>query len=123
MRYDETANWGNKDEQTDEVEFQELRKWLQNLQKSVAAVDQDLYIDVLSNLIANTFQSLDQLGANMDWRDLDLALHELDLFGELSVPNRGLAAKSKPSTAAQSRMVALMSKMMESSTSGHSLPY
>lgn len=117
MRYDETANWGNKEEQTDEVEFQDLRKWLQNLQKSVAAVDQDLYIDVLSNLIANAFQTLDQIGSNMDWRDLDLALHELDLFGELSIPNHGLSAKSKPSTAAQSRMVALMSKMMESSTS------
>ncbi len=117
MRYDETSNWGNKDEQTDEVEFQELRKWLQNVQKSVAAVDQDLYIDVLSNLIASAFQNLDQQGSNMDWRDLDLALHELDLFGELSLPNQGLAAKSKPSAAAAERMEALMRKMMESGMS------
>ncbi|KJR88662.1 exportin-T [Sporothrix schenckii 1099-18] len=114
MRYDETSSWGGENEQTDEAEFQELRKWLQNLQKSVAAVDQDLYIDVLSNLIANTFQSLDQQGANMDWRDLDLALHELDLFGELTLPNQGLTAKSKASAAASERMVALMGKMMES---------
>lgn len=114
MRYDETSNWGSKDEQTDEVEFQELRKWLQNLQKSVAAVDQDLYIDVLSNLIASGFQTLDQQGSNMDWRDLDLALHELDMFGELTLPNQGLAAKSKPSPAASERMVALMQRMMDS---------
>ncbi|CAK7269326.1 pre-tRNA nuclear export protein [Sporothrix epigloea] len=117
MRYDETSNWGNKEEQTDEVEFQDLRKWLQNLQKSVAAVDQDLYVDVLSNLIANAFQSLDQQGNNMDWRDLDLALHELDLFGELTLPNQGMTTRCKPSAAASERMVALMRKMMESGVS------
>ena len=53
MRYDETSSWGNEDEQTDEAEFQELRKKLQVLQKSVAAVNQNLYIEVLSNLDAN----------------------------------------------------------------------
>ncbi|OAA55590.1 tRNA exportin [Niveomyces insectorum RCEF 264] len=113
MRYDETITWGNKEEQTDEAEFQDLRKRLQNLQKSVAAVDQDLYIDVLSNLIASAFQTLDQQGTNVNWRDLDLALHELDLFGELSLPNQGVTAKSKPSAAAAARMAALMQKMME----------
>ncbi|KAG4218076.1 Exportin-T, partial [Phytophthora cactorum] len=79
MRYDETSSWGNEDEQTDEAEFQELRKRLQVLQKTVAAVDQDLYVDVLTNLVANTFQTLDEQGSQMDWRDVDLALHEMFL--------------------------------------------
>lgn len=114
MRYDETASWGNEDEQTDEAEFQELRKRLQNLQKSVAAVDQNLYLETLSNLVANTFQTLDQQGAQMDWRDLDLALYEMYLFGELALPNSGLAGKSQPSTAAAERLVLIMSKMVES---------
>lgn len=114
MRYDETASWGNEDEQTDEAEFQELRKRLQNLQKSVAAVDQDLYLETLSNLVANTFQTLDQQGSHMDWRDLDLSLYEMYLFGELALPNQGLAGKSQPSSAAAERLGLIMSKMVES---------
>ncbi|EMR61606.1 putative trna exportin protein [Eutypa lata UCREL1] len=87
MRYDETSSWGNEDEQTDEAEFQELRKRLQVLQKSVASVDEDLYIQVLSNLVGTTFQTLDQQGSHMDWRDLDLALHEMFLFGIANFPH------------------------------------
>jgi exportin-T len=114
MRYDETSSWGNENEQTDEAEFQELRKRLQVLQKGVAAVAQDLYVDILSNVVGNTFQTLDQQGGQMDWRDLDLALHEMYLFGELTVPNGGLYAKSQPSSVAAERLIIMMSKMVES---------
>jgi exportin-T len=114
MRYDETSSWGNEDEQTDEAEFQELRKRLQVLQKSVAAVDEGLYVEILSNVVGNTFQTLDQQGGQMDWRDLDLALHEMYLFGELTVPNGGLYAKSRPSSMAAERLIVMMSKMVES---------
>ncbi|KAL1871294.1 hypothetical protein VTK73DRAFT_2162 [Phialemonium thermophilum] len=114
VKYDETSSWGAEDEQTDEAEFQELRKKLQILQKSVAAVDQDLYIDILSTLVANTFARLDQEGSRMDWRDLDLALHEMYLFGELALPNSGLTPKSQPNSVASERLVAIMSKMIES---------
>ncbi|KAI1169840.1 Exportin-T [Nemania sp. FL0916] len=114
MRYDETSSWGNEDEQTDEAEFQELRKKLQVLQKSVAAVNQTLYIDVLSNLVANIFQSLDERGSQLDWRDLDLALHEMYLFGELAMPNQGLSTKNQPSPEASERLAAMMTKMVQS---------
>jgi exportin-T len=114
MRYDETSSWGNEDEQTDEAEFQELRKRLQVLQKSVAAVDQGLYVEILSNVVGNTFQTLDQQGGQMDWRDLDLALHEMYLFGELTVPNGGLYSKSQPSSVAAERLIVMMSKMVDS---------
>ncbi|KAI1437776.1 Exportin-T [Xylaria sp. CBS 124048] len=114
MRYDETSSWGNEDEQTDEAEFQELRKKLQVLQKSVAAVNQGLYIEVLSNLVANIFQSLDEQGSSLDWRDLDLALHEMYLFGELAMPNQGLSTKNQPSPEASERLAAMMTKMVQS---------
>lgn len=114
MRYDETASWGDEDEQTDEAEFSDLRKRLQNLQKSVAAVDQTLYLETLSTLVANTFERLDQQGSHMDWRDLDLALYEMYLFGELALPNTGLQGKSQPSAAAAERLVLIMSKMVDS---------
>jgi exportin-T len=114
MRYDETSSWGHEDEQTDEAEFQELRKKLQVLQKSVAAVNQNLYIEVLSNLVANIFQSLDEQGSQLDWRDLDLALHEMYLFGELAMPNQGLSTKNQPSPEASERLGAMMTKMVQS---------
>ncbi|KAI1206551.1 Xpo1-domain-containing protein [Annulohypoxylon truncatum] len=114
MRYDETSSWGSEDEQTDEAEFQELRKRLQVLQKTVAVVDQNLYVDVLSNLVANTFQTLDEQGSQMDWRDVDLALHEMFLFGELAMPNQGLGAKNQASPVASERLVAMMTKMVQS---------
>jgi exportin-T len=114
MRYDETSNWGNEDEQTDEAEFQDLRKKLQILQKSVASVDENLCIEFLSELVANMFATLEQQGPQMDWRDLDLALHEIYLFGELALPNMGLAQKSQPNTIAAERLAVMMSKMVES---------
>ncbi|UKZ51543.1 pre-tRNA nuclear export protein [Trichoderma virens] len=122
MRYDETTSWGNEDEQTDEAEFQELRRRLQYLQKTIAAIDQSLYMDVLSNLVATTFQSLDQAGSHMDWRDLDLALHEMYLFGELALPNQGLGTKNQPSSEASERLVVMMQKMVESGIANFSHP-
>lgn len=115
MRYDETSSWGHEDEQTDEAEFQDLRKRLQLLQKSVAAADHNLYVEVLSNLVANTFQRLDEQGSQMDWRDLDLALHEMYLFGESAMPSQVLGAnKNQPMTPAAERLMALMNKMIQS---------
>ncbi|KAK0646394.1 armadillo-type protein [Cercophora newfieldiana] len=114
MRYDETSSWGNEDEQTDEAEFMELRKRLQILQKTVAAVDQSLYIEFLTKLVADLFATLEQRGSQMDWRDLDLGLHEIYLFGELALPNAGLAHKSQPSPVAAERLAVMMSKMVES---------
>ncbi|PNP78287.1 hypothetical protein FNYG_08233 [Fusarium nygamai] len=122
MRYDETTTWGDEDELTDEAEFQELRRKLQNLQKSIAAIDQPLYMDMLSNLVATTFQTLDQQGSQMDWRDLDLALYEMYLFGELALPNQGLGTKNQPSTEASERLVVMMQKMVESGIANFSHP-
>ncbi|TAQ91289.1 hypothetical protein B7494_g460 [Chlorociboria aeruginascens] len=122
MRYDETSSWGNEDEQTDEAEFQELRKRLQVLQKTVAAVDEALYMDILSEVVASTFQQYDQQGGQMDWRDLDLALHEMYLFGELALTNGGLYAKSQPSTVASERLIIMMSKMVDSGLASFAHP-
>lgn len=114
MRYDETSNWGAEDEQTDEAEFHELRKKLHLLQKSVAAINQDLFVEVLTNLVASTFQTLEQQGSQMDWRDLDLALYEMFLFGEIAMPNAGQSSKNQVSSVASDRLGAIMSKLVES---------
>ncbi|KAJ2985283.1 hypothetical protein NUW58_g5620 [Xylaria curta] len=83
MRYDETSDWSNEDDETDE--FQQLRKGLRGLQKTFASMDADLFINVWSSLVEGTFRSLEEQGIHLNWRDLELALHEMHLFGELGI--------------------------------------
>jgi exportin-T len=114
MEYDETATWGEEDEQTDEAEFMELRKRLNILQQYVAAIDEQLYMDTLTRLVANTFNSLTTNMQKVDWRELDLALYGMYLFGDLATRNRGLYQKREPSSAASQRLIEMVTKMMES---------
>lgn len=114
MKYDETADWGDDDDGTDEAEFQELRKRLHVLQQAVAAVDEPLYMETLSRVVATTFNRLSPMDPKLTWRDLDLALYEMYLFGELAVKNGGLYQKSTPTSAASQYLVEMMSKLVES---------
>jgi exportin-T len=118
MEYDETASWGEEDEQTDEAEFLELRKRLHVLQQNVAAIDEQLYMNTLTQLVATTFGKVN--GAQkVDWRELDLALYEVYLFGDLATRNRGLYQKRDPSSVASQRLIEMMTTMMESSKCTH----
>ncbi|KZF25065.1 Xpo1-domain-containing protein [Xylona heveae TC161] len=114
MKYDETASWGTEDDETDEAEFQELRKRLQVLQQAVAAVDEVLYIGVLSNVIGDTFIRYSQSPSQLSWRDLDLALHEMFLFGEPAMRSGGLYHKGQPASLAAERLVQMMAQMVDS---------
>ena len=114
MKYDETSTWGNEDAQTDEAEFQELRKRLQVLQQAVAVVDEPLYIESITNVVGTTFERLQSQRGQLDWRDVDLAMHEMFLFGELAVKNGGLYSKTKPVSAAAEQLIGMMFKLVES---------
>ncbi|KAL4789997.1 Exportin-T [Aspergillus venezuelensis] len=114
MRYDETASWGDEDDQTDEAEFQELRKRLGTLQQIIASVDEGLYMGAVSEVVATTFENLRQSGSQLDWRDLDLALHEMFLFGETATKSGSLYAKGQPNNPSAERLVEMMQRMVES---------
>ncbi|KAL4760217.1 Ran GTPase-binding protein LOS1 [Aspergillus foveolatus] len=114
MRYDETASWGDDDDQTDEAEFQELRKRLGTLQQIVAAVDERLYMEAVSEVVATTFENMRQSGTQLDWRDLDLALHEMYLFGDSATKSGSLYNKGQPSGPSAERLVEMMLRMVES---------
>ena len=114
MRYDETSSWGEEDEQTDEAEFQELRKRLGVLQQIVASVDEHLYMDAVTEVVGTTFENLRQSGTQLDWRDLDLALHEMFLFGDIAVRAGSLYTKNQPNNPAAERLIGMMSRMVES---------
>ncbi|RMZ85317.1 hypothetical protein DV738_g61, partial [Chaetothyriales sp. CBS 135597] len=116
MRYDETASWGDDDDKTDEAEFQELRKRLASLQQSIAAADEQLYLDAVSGLVRDTFSKLRLQPTQLDWRDLDLALHQIFLLGDLAVRAGGLYQKNKPNSATAEKLVELMQEMVQSNT-------
>ncbi|KAL8892335.1 MAG: hypothetical protein Q9215_000734 [Flavoplaca cf. flavocitrina] len=113
MRYDETSSWGNEDAQTDEAEFQDLRKRLHVLQQTIATVDQNLYQDKLSAVVITTFENFQRDASRVDWRDLDLAMHEMFLFGEQGLKNGGLYSKSKPTSPAAERLIGMMFRLVE----------
>lgn len=121
MEYDETASWGEDDDQTDEAEFLDLRKRLHILQQNVAAIDEQLYMDTLTALVANTLNKISNNLNAIGWRELDLALYEMYLFGDLASRNKGLYAKRAPSSIAAGRLVEMMTRMMESSRCSRTL--
>ena len=117
MKYDETSEWGSELDQTDEAEFQDLRKRLHNLQQAVAAINEPLCIETVSNLVARCFDSFRSSGGQLDWRDLDLALHQMFLFGQLAVKNGNIYSKTKPISPAAERLIAMMFKLIEAGIS------
>jgi exportin-T len=110
MQYDETASWGDEDNETDEAEFQEMRKRLKVLQDSIALIDEPFYIKVLSGVIIGVFDRLSR-GENVNWRELDLAMYELFLFGESAVK---INTKVQPPSPAAVVLYELMVKMLNS---------
>lgn len=111
-KYDETSFWGQDDTQTDEAEFQELRKRLHVLQKAVAAVDEPMYVEKIRTVVVSTFDRFQSQNGQLDWRDLELAMHEMELFGELGY-RHGLYSKTKPVTLAAEQLIGMMFKLVE----------
>lgn len=111
MKYDETSIWGNEDAQTDEAEFQELRKRLQVMQQTIASVNDVLYIDTISSIVIGTIDKYQNEGGQLNWREIDLALHEMFLFGDHGLKNGGLYSKTKPVSPAAERLIGMMFKL------------
>lgn len=115
MKYDETSSWGNEDAQTDEAEFQELRKRLNVLQQAVYSANERLVMNKISNVMFTTFDRFQSQNGDVDWRTLDLALYEIYSFGELVSKDGGLYTKNKPASPAAELLVGMISRLLESS--------
>lgn len=117
-RIDDVRDFDGADDgdETEEAEWQDLRKRLSNLQQTIAATDEQLYIDAVSAMVNSTFESLQQHGRHLNWRDLELALHEMYLLGDLAVKSGGLYQKNKPNSPSAERLVRMMLLMVESQT-------
>lgn len=115
MKYDETASWGWEDggDESDEAEFQELRKKLNTLQQIIMAIDEKLYMDTLGAVVEGIFDKLRGGQTQVDWRELDLALHEVYLFGDLATKNRGIYQKRQPSSLAAEKLIKMVVEMLQ----------
>ena len=115
MRFDETSTWGDQDEQTDEAEFQELRKRLQVLQKTVATVDQNLFLEVYQQPGRQHVPDAGPAGGRR-WTggDLDVTLHEMTSLANCwRCPTRRCSENDRP-TAASERLAVMVKTMVES---------
>ena len=112
VKYDETAEWASEDTQTDEAEFQELRKRLHVLQQAVAAVDEAMYTQKITSLVVGTFATFKAQNGQSDWRNIELCLHQMYLFGELAMKNGGLYSKTKPVTPAAEQLIRMLFELM-----------
>jgi exportin-T len=113
MKFDDTATWGEEGEESDEAEFQELRKRLHNLQAQVTYIDEQLVTTTVSNLVQQTFRNY-ATGQSVDWRDLELALYQLHLFGEAAVKQANRNKISNPIAAAD-QLGAMVLEMINNS--------
>lgn len=114
MRYDDTYSWSEEEDDTDEAEFQELRKRLRVAQHNVAIIDEGLFMDKIASLVESAFERFRSERSKINWRDLDLAMVEMILIGELAVRNGGLYQKRTPSSAASQRLIHLTKLMLAS---------
>jgi len=113
MKYDDTSDWGVDDTRTEEAEFQELRKRLEVLQTIISAADDQLYIRTVQGVVTNAFEKLRSGIGELSWRDLDLALHEMYIFGSLAQKSGGLYNKNKPVTPAAEGLIAMLVMLVE----------
>ncbi|KAF2461280.1 armadillo-type protein [Lineolata rhizophorae] len=123
MKYDETSSWGEEDDETDEAEFQDLRRRLDVLQQIIASIDPSLYIDTMSRIVGTTLAQLNQGGFDrVDWRELELALHETFIFGDFAAKREGMYAKQEPTSAASARLIEMMRQIVESDVGNYPHP-
>ncbi|KAL1916477.1 uncharacterized protein VTP21DRAFT_5668 [Calcarisporiella thermophila] len=82
MKYDESANWGGDDDEEEEALFLEMRKGLKVFFDNIAAIDETLFSSFVLSAVVSTLDRFQEQGSKMDWRDLELALYVLYLYGE-----------------------------------------
>jgi len=114
-KYDADTNWGDEDEQSEEAEFEQLRRQLKTMQDAISTIDEHLFIDLMSQLVEGTFDRMQGGSNSVDWRDVDLALYEMSSFGEMAMRYGGLFAKGQPTGLPAERLINMLGKMMASS--------
>ncbi|CAM0141297.1 unnamed protein product [Umbelopsis sp. WA50703] len=82
MKYDEDTEWTDEsDEPEEEALFMEMRKNLKKFAEAIASINEELYVGYIRSMVLGTLEKY-EAGANLDWREVELCLYTLYLFGE-----------------------------------------
>lgn len=116
MRYGEDDEWDDEDVPGEENDFQEVRKRLNSLQQVIANTNQTLFMDAITDVVRAMFENMkraEAAGTVVDWKDLDLALHEMYLFGDMAMRGGSIYTKGIPNSPAAERLAEMMRVMVE----------
>lgn len=112
MKYDDETDWGHADEDTEEAEFQDLRKQLRVLHEHITNIDQPMFLQFIINLVTDIFRRFREGGQGIEWRDIELALVEMFQMGEVAVKSTGMFVKGKPINEFAAALELMMRELM-----------
>ncbi|CAG8540097.1 13108_t:CDS:10 [Ambispora gerdemannii] len=112
MRYDDETDWGGTDDDEVEAEFLEMRK----------AVDEPLFTTYIHSAVINTLDNYQIRGNEVGWREFELALHLLYLYGESYQGQPSFLVKQNNKVVGLSPLGEMVQKMIESNISAYPHP-
>lgn len=110
MKFDDEAEWpassfgaaddDDEEEDEDDAKFLEMRKSLQTIVGSIAAIDDKLFSTSVAQLVLSTFASFEASatgsGPQLSWQQIELALYVIHFYGDvmttaIAAPKVGLS--------------------------------
>ncbi|CAJ0648468.1 6393_t:CDS:10 [Entrophospora sp. SA101] len=114
MKYDESTDWNGTDEEAEEeAEFLEMRKFLKQFFDVIHNIDEQIFTTFVHSAIINTFENYQKIGNEFDWRDLELSLHVLLLYGEALKGSMSFVLKQNNEVVALSPLGEMILKMFQ----------
>ncbi|KAK9453788.1 armadillo-type protein [Dipodascopsis uninucleata] len=108
LKYDDTMDWHDGTDES-ENEFLEIRTRLRLFQDSIAAIDDVLFMESISNVVMNSLS-----GDKRNWREVELGLFELGAFSEGLKNASALPTKGQGNSKAVELLYAMLLKMINS---------
>ncbi|CAH1756492.1 6800_t:CDS:10 [Entrophospora sp. SA101] len=114
MKYDESTECNGSDEEAEEEgEFLEMRKYLKQFFDAIHNMDEPIFTMFVHSAIINTLENYQKIGNESDWRDLELSLHVLCLYGEALKGSMSFALKQNNDAVALSPLGEMILKMFQ----------
>ncbi|CAG8500890.1 6782_t:CDS:10 [Ambispora leptoticha] len=120
MRYDDETDWGGADEEEVEAEFLEMRK--AGFIDAIWKVDEPLFTTYIHSAVINTLDNYQIRGNEIGWREFELALHLLYLYGEAYQGQPNFLVKQNNKVVGLSPLGEMVQKMIESNISAYPHP-
>ncbi|RIA97435.1 armadillo-type protein [Glomus cerebriforme] len=123
MKYDDETDWGGtEEEEVEEAEFLEMRKNLKTFFEAICNIDEQLFTSYVHTAVINTLVKYQRVRNSIDWRELELALHVLLLYGEAFKGQLIFVIKHDNEIVAFTPLGEMVSKMIQCNVSTYPHP-